>query len=344
MIGFREIIVLSFVFMSATLTHCETIRHGMQFEKTHRVMLELGGQGAFDQTQAKYPCVLRVGDQWWMWYNGRSADSFTGQIGLAKSNDGLQWTKANDGQPVFRHGPPNSFDSTKVDHPAVIHFDGKFHMWYTAGDATHYKIGYATSTNGVAWKRENGASPVLGPGEPGKFDDQVVLHPAVLRGEEGTLHMWYNGVGPQESFRVGYATSRDGIHWRRQNDGDPVLTPGEVDGRMEQYVFNVMVLLEHSTFHMWYSSMFEEKYGQFAPKSSGIVYAQSKDGVHWTKDAQPVFYTGPRGSLDEYGAFACYVVRRKDALWMYYSCSHLVETNSDPRRFRTSLAIHRFGE
>jgi len=53
----------------------------MQFEKTQRVILELGDAGAFDETQAKYPCVLRVGDEWWMWYNGRSADGSVQLVG-----------------------------------------------------------------------------------------------------------------------------------------------------------------------------------------------------------------------------------------------------------------------
>ncbi len=104
------------------------------FEKTNRVILELGGRGSFDETNAKYPCVLKVGSEWWMWYNGRSADSFTGEIGLATSPDGLRWTKANGGEPVLRHGPPGAPDSTKVDHPAVVRFGGRLHMWFTMGD------------------------------------------------------------------------------------------------------------------------------------------------------------------------------------------------------------------
>ena len=170
-----------------------------------------------------------------------------------------------------------------------------------------------------------------------------MLHPAVVRDAAGTLHMWYNGVGPQGSFRVGYASSRDGLHWTRQNGGDPVLAPGRLDGRDEQYVYNVMVLIEDDTFHMWYTSMFDEHYQRFAEKSNGIVYARSKDGINWARDPRPVFYNGPRGTIDEYAAFAPYVVRRPDALWMYYSVGHLVEVNyraEDPRRFRTSLAIH----
>ncbi len=66
----------------------EPVSDGFVFEKTNRVILELGTAGSFDETNAKYPCVLKVGNEWWMWYNGRSADSFTGQIGLATSPDG----------------------------------------------------------------------------------------------------------------------------------------------------------------------------------------------------------------------------------------------------------------
>jgi predicted GH43/DUF377 family glycosyl hydrolase len=338
----RIVLVVCIVVTGGSLSRAQQIRPELRFEKQHRIILDLGGPGSFDECNAKYPCVLRVGNEWWMWYNGRAADCFTGQIGLAKSSDGLRWIKVNNGQPVFRHGPAGTFDSTKVDHPAVLQFGDKFHMWYTAGDQrSRYKIGYATSPDGVNWQREQNAQPVLRSGKKGKFDDQVVLHPAVLCDDEGLLHMWYNGVGPQKGFRIGHATSHDGIHWTRQNDGNPVLSPGNVDGHTEDYVYNVMVLLEDNVFHMWYSSAFGLQQNIFKPNSSAIVYAWSQDGTNWTKDPKPVFYNGPRGSLDEYSAFAGFVVRRNDALWMYYSCGSLIDAK-DPRRFRTTLAIHRF--
>jgi len=172
-----------------------------QYTKTNQILVDVGGRGKFDSCQAKYPCVQKVGDEWWMWYNGRTDDCFTGSIGLAKSKDGLHWTKFNRGKPIFVHGQPGSADSTKIDKPAVLHFGGKFHMWYTAGDDTsQYKIGYATSPDGISWKRENNGQPVLGPGAKGKFDDAVLLHPAVVRDDKGLLHIWYNGVGPQKNL------------------------------------------------------------------------------------------------------------------------------------------------
>ena len=47
----------------------QAIGPGMEFRKTGRVVLELGGPGTFDECNAKYPCVLRVGDEWWMYYS-----------------------------------------------------------------------------------------------------------------------------------------------------------------------------------------------------------------------------------------------------------------------------------
>jgi predicted GH43/DUF377 family glycosyl hydrolase len=305
-----------------------------KFRKLNRIVLDRGAPGKFDSTHAKYPCVLKVGDEWRMWYNGRADDAFTGAIGLAISRDGLSWEKQNRGDPVFPHGPPGSFDATKVDHPAVLYFDGRFHMWYTAGDkASRYTIGYATSPDGVHWTRENGAEPVLGPGAKGRFDDRAVLHPAVVRDDQGLLHIWYNGVGPQESFRVGCATSRDGVHWERQGGGDCVLSPSVVGGRTEGYVYNVMVLFEEGQYHMWYSAALDlDARGRLKPFSNCITYASSRDGVHWTKDETHTLLSGDPGGIDGYACFACCVVRREDALWMYYSAG------SKYQRYRVALA------
>lgn len=306
------------------------------FTKTRRIVLDVGVKGAFDSTQAKYPSVLKVGAQWWMWYNGRTDDRFTGSIGLATSDDGLTWSKRNGGRPVFRHGPAGSFDSTKVDHPTVLRYDGQFHMWYTAGDdRSNYTIGYATSPDGRQWTRANNAKPVFGTGAPGSFDDQQVLHPAVVRDAGGLLHMWYNGVGPQKSFRVGHATSRDGIHWTRQNQGRPVLTPGVVGDFEEGYVYNVFVLQQDGQFHMWYSAWTTDD-RRTGPNHNAIIHAVSADGIAWQKDSVPTITNGPTGSIDEYACFACCVVPRDSGLWMYYSAG----SGSTGGPYRVSLAKH----
>jgi dienelactone hydrolase/predicted GH43/DUF377 family glycosyl hydrolase len=326
----------------STLLAEDPIKPRLQFQKQYQNLLELGKAGSFDETHAKYPCVLRVGEQWRMWYNGRAADCFTGQVGLAISDDGFNWKKANQGQPVMGHGPPGSFDETKVDHPTVVYFDNKFHMWYTGGPQSGpYTIGYATSRDGLKWQRQNDGKAVLGLGAKGKFDQHGVLHPTALQDEKGLLHLWYNGVDRSSGFRLGYATSRNGIDWQRMNAGNPVLVPSVINDQAEEYVYNAFVLRDGGRYHMWYSSAQGIRQNSYQTNGSGIVYCASKDGIHWTKDDKTTLFNGPRGSLDEYSCFAPCVVRRDDALFMYYSTGYLVKAK-DPRRFRTSLAIHYF--
>lgn len=304
------------------------------FEKTGQIILPRGPAGAFDSTHAKYPCVLKVGDQWMMWFSGRGDDAFTGSVGLATSRDGLRWTKANEGRAVLAPGRFGTPDETKIDHPAVVRYDGRFHMWYTAGPRDSlYRICYAISEDGYRWERQNGGRPVLGTGERGKFDDRVVLHPAVVRDTSGLLHLWYNGVGPQKDFHVGHATSRDGIDWQRQNGGDPILSGGTVGGRKEIYVYNVMVLLEDDVYRMWYSAALDlAPSGRYASRGNAIVYAESLDGTLWTRDDAITLLSGGEHAPDAYACFAPYVVRRADGFWMYYSMG------SAYQRYQTGLA------
>ena len=158
----------------------------------------------------------------------------------------------------------------------------------------------------------------------------------MVRDQTGLLHIWYNGVGPQKSFRVGHATSRDGVHWTRQNGGNPVLEPSTLGRFEEDYVYNVMVLLEDDTYHVWYSAILKTPGAnprkQHVPESSCIVHASSRDGTHWTKDKVPTLLNGPADSIDAYAAFACYVVRHPDGLWMYYSAG------SRYQRYKVALA------
>ena len=214
--------------------------------------------------------------------------------------------------------------------------DGLFRMWYFAFNTERrpdqLDVGgycYAESRDGIHWTRENDSRPVLIAGRRGAFDDRMVLHPAAVRDDDGILHLWYNGVGPIGSFRVGHATSRDGIHWERQNQGNPVLEPSQVGDFEEDYVYNVHVRLADGRFQMWDSAAAAD----FGTGSHNcLTFASSDDGTRWTKDSIPTLISGPPKSIDFYATFACFTVRREDGLWMYYSAA------DDKDTYRVSLA------
>ena len=83
-------------------------------------------------------------------------------------------------------------------------------------------IGYATSRDGVAWKRMS-ARPVLSPEKP--WEKVAVMCPHVLWDEQLKLfRMWYSGGEQYEPDAIGYATSPDGLAWT-QHEANPIIKP-----------------------------------------------------------------------------------------------------------------------
>jgi predicted GH43/DUF377 family glycosyl hydrolase len=130
-------------------------------------------------------CVRRVelDATYYMWYTGIPENEFTARIYLAKSNDGVVWTRyrkmdAGKEIPVLDIGAPGIFDSRQLGKP-TIHYDAaaspKFRMWYTAeGDLTG-SIGYATSDDGINWTKW--VQPIVtldGPDDVGEFSSLAI--------------------------------------------------------------------------------------------------------------------------------------------------------------------------
>ena len=138
---------------------------------------------------------------------------------------------------------------TRRDPTAVVHADGRFHVWYTrrgggepdpahrprAGreqrwDVAAYdwdlaEIWHATSADGVAWC-EQGRAVARGP--RGAFDGRSVFTPGILVWR-GRYYLYYQAVGHPYGTRtrnlVGMAWADAPVGpWHRH--GEPVLAPG----------------------------------------------------------------------------------------------------------------------
>lgn len=88
-------------------------------------------------TAAYYPAVIRVGEEYMMWFSSEG-------IRLATSPDGIAWTVSPDA--VIEKGDAGEWSSEAIYEPSV-YFDGRvFHMWFTGSSGPFMeKIGYATS-------------------------------------------------------------------------------------------------------------------------------------------------------------------------------------------------------
>ncbi len=198
--------------------------------------------------------MIRENAQYKMWYSGYRVTGATSPayIGYATSSDGINWTK-DVRNPVLGPGTA-AWEAGGVYGCTVMPISGGYRMWYSAYDAQGIsRIGYATSANGIDWRRDTLHNPVLNVGAPGQWDAGGAWFPIVLRiGSE--YYMWYTG---RQSGASGFATaagiavSSDGVtNWTRYS-GNPVISPtsGAWDGT---YAGVTTVLQRGDTLHMWY--------------------------------------------------------------------------------------------
>jgi hypothetical protein len=214
-----------------------------------RTVIPLGELGTFDEHGIFPMSVMRHGDEVYGYtcgWNRRVSVSVDTGIGLAVSRDGGL---------TFERTGPGPVLAASLHEPCLVGdgfvkvINGVFHMWYifgtewkkyapdTAPDRT-YKIGHATSNDGVHWNKEESRQIVpdrLGP------DESQALPTVVQIGQR--LHMFFcyresfdfrktKGRG----YRIGHAWSDDMINWVRDDD-TPALegTLGEWDSDMQCY-------------------------------------------------------------------------------------------------------------
>ena len=223
-----------------------TSSNGVEWTKdSGNPVLDQGSSGAWDDNRINYPYVLFDGSEYMMWYGGDDGSNW--RIGLATSPDGISWTK-HAGNPVLDLGPDGSWDDEWIDC-ARVHFDGtEYRMWYTGYDGSHFRVGLAASPDGFAWTKYIG-NPVLDLGPSGAWDDaNIGYHSILFDGSE--YKMWYSG-DDDSSWRIGLATSPDGILWTKYAD-NPVLGLGAGGAWDDVEVSDPSVLFDGSGYAMWF--------------------------------------------------------------------------------------------
>ena len=239
-------------------------------------VLDLGAKGAFDALWATCPNVRFDGKRYLMWYSSLY-DSHMGRggIGLATSPDGIRWSRANHGDAVLSPGPAGAFDDGQVMGPFVLAENGGYRMWYTgmsrqwhSSGIGFYRIGLATSPDGVHWTRANHGRPVLDVGPAGANDEVQVATPSILR-EAGGYRMWYAAWSPKTGHTLSSARSRDGVTWNREHGGRALtgLLPGGQYGPTVAQIASGYLLL------------YVKASGSDA---RGLFAATSQDGRSWT--------------------------------------------------------------
>lgn len=214
-----------------------------------QTVIPLGELGSFDEHGIFPMNVVRHDNLVYGYtcgWNRRVSVSVDTAIGLAISrDDGLTFQRIGPG-PVLA---ASLNEPCLVGDGFVMVIDGLFHMWYIYGtgwkkyspesapDRT-YKIGHATSPDGVKWIKEEARQIIpdrLGP------DESQALPTVVKVGSRYHMFFCYRESydfrkAKGRGYRIGHAWSDDLIHWVR-DDSSPNLegTAGDWDSDMQCY-------------------------------------------------------------------------------------------------------------
>lgn len=235
------------------LSHIAFVDVQKNFREVIRVsdhtVIPLGELGCFDEHGIFPMSVMRYGDKVYGYTCGwsrRVSVSVDTAIGLAISHDeGVTFQRIGSG-PVLAS---SSNEPCLVGDGFVKVINNVFHMWYIFGtgwrkfevntfpDRT-YKIGHATSSNGIEWIKEEARciiSDRIGPNESQALPTVIEI--------EKRYHMFFcyresfdfrkaKGRG----YRIGHAWSDDLLNWVRDDDHPQMEgTPGEWDSDMQCY-------------------------------------------------------------------------------------------------------------
>ena len=158
------------------------------------------------------------------------------------------------------------------------------------------------------------ATPMLRNG-PETYDSGKTGPRVVIKFGPTDYRMWYEAVGPNIYTTVGYATSADGITWRKAG---VVMSPSVAWEGNE--VSPNSIVIEGTTLRLYYHG------GGSQLVNRRIGVATSTDGMTWTKLASnPVLDLGASGAFDDDQGAEPRVVKVGMTYRMYYTGRHAAD-------------------
>ncbi len=174
-------------------------------------VLSSGEYGSWDDLSVSPGSVIKENGIYKLYYCGWSNEYENWHIGLAISNDGINWAKYSN--PILMGSTGWQY---QIVPSSIVKKDNIYFLYYTGRNYPNYSIGVATSTDGISWTNYSG-NPILVANQP--WELAAVLDCSVID-ENGLLKMVYGNFG---SNSFGLATSSDGLNWTKANN-NPFFT------------------------------------------------------------------------------------------------------------------------
>ena len=225
-------------------------------------------------------------------------------------------------QPVLSFGHLGAFDDGGVGPYCVVRHDGRKYLYYggiNAGVTVPYRnaIGLAVSDDDGRSFRRVCEGPVVDRTQ----DEPYFTAAADVMLDDGLWRMWYGSTTgwvvvdgrPEPRYQIKYGESRDGIHWSRRN-----VTCIEYASEGEANV-RPCVIRDGGLYKMWYCHRGSAGYRTDPRHSYRLGYAESTDGITWTRKDGEVGIDRSASGWDATMMCYPYVYRHKGRTYLLYN-------------------------
>ncbi len=246
-------------------------------------------------------------------------------FGLIDSGSGRYASKV-----LLKADPGPEWDAKVLTSSSVVYDenDGKFKMWYVGNGAFERSgIGYAESEDGLNWSPHS-SSPVIesepiDPSVKKEYDWDAGGIRAISVIQDGdNFKMWYSAQewGGTGQMQIGYAESRDGIHWSKYS-ANPVFSYAP-DGAWDSHsVTEPFVMKDGSTYKLWYTGIPADSEGGRS-ELSAIGYAESSNGKSWERAQSVPVVQARKKTWNEDRVSGPMVIKHKNSVYeMWFSGS-----------------------
>lgn len=173
---------------------------------TNNPVFSPGITGSWDDDDVGDPCVIKDGASYLMWYWGDNDLTDINRIGLATSNDGINWQRSGLDGHVMSSDPNTWWENGEgVGSPEVIKTETGYKMVYHAADNMEIiRVGVAESSDGITWNKGN--SPAVDVGMENAWESKGVVPGSIVKTSVG-LMLWYLGLDADETMKFGLAVT-----------------------------------------------------------------------------------------------------------------------------------------
>jgi hypothetical protein len=209
------------------------------------IILDLGKPGTFDDHGITPNYIIRKDEKLFLFYTGwskRGVVPYSLSVGIAVSdNNGISFKRIFDGPIIDR----NKNEPYFVTASCIIKELNIYHMAYTSAinwvkspNTGQYEpiyiIKYAKSDDLINWEQTNQSLINT------KNEMESVSNPTIIK-KGNIYHMWFCYRGPidyrggKESYRIGYAYSKNLLHWERDDLLGLDTSENEWESNMVEY-------------------------------------------------------------------------------------------------------------